>query len=63
MEPKQLPEEPSSPPAPQRTLITSRAETQAAVLQTIEAATRSVLCVHSDLSIFDLARADVVSLL
>ena len=63
MKSEQSPEEPTSPPAPQRTLITSRAETQAAVLKTIEVATRNVLCVHSDLSIFDLSRAEVVSLL
>ena len=50
-------------PAPKRTLITSRAETQAAVLQTIGVATRRLLCVHADLSIFDLSRAEVVDLL
>jgi len=63
MDPEQPPTQPPSPPAPQRTLITSRAETQAAVLRTIEAATRSVLCLHSDLSIFDLSRTEVVDLL
>lgn len=56
-------EEPENPPAPQRTLITSRAETHTAVLQTIEAASRSVLCLHSDLSIFDLSRTEVVGLM
>lgn len=50
-------------PAPKRTLITSRAETQAAVLQTIGVATRRLLCVHADLSIFDLSRTEVVDLL
>lgn len=50
-------------PAPKRTLITSRAETQAAVLQTIGMATRRLLCVHADLSIFDLSRTEVVDLL
>jgi hypothetical protein len=57
------PDEAASPPAPQRTLITSRAETHTAVLQTIEAATRTVMCLHSDLSIFDLSRAAVINLL
>ena len=63
MDPEQPSTEPPSPPAPQRTLITSRAETQAAVLRTIEAATRRVLCLHSDLSIFDLSRTEVADLL
>ena len=63
MEPAPANEEPASLPAPQRTLITSRAETHTAVQQAIEAAARSVLCVHFDLSIFDLSRADVVALL
>jgi hypothetical protein len=63
MDPEQPSTEPQSPPAPQRTLITSRAETHAAVLQAIEAARRRVLCLHSDLSIFDLSRAEVVDLL
>jgi hypothetical protein len=58
-----LPDEPTSLPAPQRTLITSRAETNTAVRQTIQAAARSVLCVHSNLSIFELSRAEVVGLL
>ena len=61
------PEPPStplpSPPAPQRTLITSRDETHAAVLRTIEAAQRRLLGLHTDLSIFDLSRTDVVDLL
>lgn len=63
MNPEPPATEPPSPPAPQRTLITSRAETHAAVLRTIEAATRRVLCIHADLSIFDLSRAEVVDLL
>lgn len=50
-------------PVPKRTLITSRAETQQAVLQVIEAATRRLLCMHSDLSIFDLSRREVIDLL
>ncbi len=49
-------------PAPKRTLITSRAETQAAVLQTIGVAAQRLLCVHADLSIFDLSRTEVVDL-
>ena len=49
--------------APQRTLITSRAELQAAVSQTIAVASRQVLCVHSDLSLFDLSRREVVDML
>ena len=56
------PEQPAAP-APQRTLITSRAETQAATLRAIEAAQRRVLCLHSDLSIFDLARPEAVDLI
>ena len=60
MDAEQPSTEPPSPPAPQRTLITSRAETHAAVLRTIEAATRRVLCLHFDLSIFDLSRTEVV---
>jgi hypothetical protein len=63
MDPEQPSTESANPPAPQRTLITSRAETHAAVLRTIEVATRRVLCIHSDLSIFDLSRAGVVDLL
>lgn len=62
MSSKPAPSSPAPPP-PQRTLITSRAETQAAVVQAIGAATRRVLCLHADLSIFDLARAEVVELL
>lgn len=54
---------PPTEPAPKRTLITSRAETQAAVLQTIAVATRRVLCIHADLSIFDFSRSEVVDLL
>lgn len=50
-------------PAPKRTLITSHAETKAAVLQTIGVATRRLLCVHADLSIFDLSRTEVIDLL
>lgn len=57
--PKTEPDE----PAPKRTLITSRAETHAAVLQTIGVATRRLLCVHADLSIFDLSRTEVIDLL
>jgi hypothetical protein len=41
-------------------LITSRAETQAAVLQTIRVATRRLLCLHADLAVFDLSRPEVV---
>ena len=63
MNSEQSPDKSSSLPAPQRTLITSRAETQAAVVQAIESATRRVLCIHSDLSIFDLARTEVVGLM
>ena len=62
MDPEQS-SEPPSPPAPQRTLITSRAETHAAVLRALETATRRVLCLHADLSIFDLSRTEVVELL
>jgi hypothetical protein len=60
--PPETPEEPSDS-KPKRTLITSRAELQSAVLQTITAATRHLLCIHSDLSIFDLSRRDVTELL
>ena len=63
MDPETPKDGPASPPAPQRTLITSRAETHTAVMQTIEAAARRVLCLHSDLSIFDLSKAEVVALL
>ena len=63
MDPETPPTDLPVPPAPQRTLITSRAETHAAVLRTIEAATRRVLCLHTDLSIFDLSRSEVVDLL
>ena len=63
MNSEQSPDESSGPPAPQRTLITSRAETRVAVVQAIEAATRRVLCLSSDLSIFDLSRPEVVGLL
>ncbi|MBA2412848.1 MAG: hypothetical protein H0V63_08485 [Burkholderiaceae bacterium] len=52
-----------NPPAPQRTLITTREETHSAVLQTITASSRRLLCIHSDLSIFDLSRAEVTDLL
>ncbi len=52
--------EPPGDPAPQRTLITSRAETQAAVLRTIDAATRQLLCIHADLSVFELSRSEVI---
>ncbi|HYM48252.1 MAG TPA: hypothetical protein VES91_07205 [Burkholderiaceae bacterium] len=62
MDPDKAPTEPSEP-APKRTLITSRAETQAAVLQTIGVASRRLLCIHADLSIFDLSRTDAVDLL
>lgn len=51
---------PPEDPVPKRTLITSRAETQAAVLEAIGAATRRVLCIHADLSIFELARPEAV---
>lgn len=63
MDSEQPPDESPTSPTPQRTLITSRAETQAAVVQAIEAATRRVLCMHSDLSIFDLSRTEIVGLL
>lgn len=61
MDPEQTPE--PIDPKPQRTLITSRAETQAAVLQAIKVATRQLLCLHSDLSMFDLSRSEIVDLL
>ncbi len=48
---------------PKRSLITSRAETQQAVLQVIGAATRRLLCIHSDLSVFDLSRRETTDLL
>lgn len=40
--------------APQRALITSRAETHEAVLVALDAATRLVRCMHRDLAVFDL---------
>ena len=62
----QPPAEPPPEPAdvaPQRTLITSRAELQSAVSQTITIAARRLLCVHSDMSLFDLSRREVVDML
>ncbi len=56
-------ESPPAAPTPQRTLITSRAEMHSAVLQALGTATRRVLCLHADLSIFDLSRTEVVDLL
>jgi len=63
MDPEQPSIDPPGESAPQRTLITSRAETHAAVLRIIEAANRRLLCLHTDLSIFELSRAEVVGLL
>jgi hypothetical protein len=63
MDPEKAPTEQPEEQAPKRTLITSRAETQAALLQAIGVATRRVLCIHFDLSIFDLSRTEVVDLL
>lgn len=60
--PPETPEEPSDS-KPQRTLITSRAELQSGVLQTIGVATRRLLCIHSDLSIFDLSQREATELL
>lgn len=40
--------------APQRALITSRAETHEAVLIMLGVATRTVRCMHRDLTVFDL---------
>ena len=62
MDPESTSTAPPSPPAPQRSLITSRDETHAAVLRTIEVAQRRVLCLHTDLSLFDLSRTDVVDM-
>ena len=61
-EPLEAPQPPGDA-APKRTLITSRAELHAAVLQTVAAATRRLLCIHSDLSLFDLSRREVVEIL
>ncbi len=63
MDPGKASSETPSEPAPKRSLITSRAETHQAVLQVIGAATRRLLCIHSDLSIFDLSRREVTDLL
>lgn len=63
MNPDQQAAELPDEPAPKRTLITSRAETQQAVLQVIGVAVRLLLCIHADLSIFDLSRREVVDLL
>jgi len=60
MEPDANADAPPEAPIPKRTLITSRAETQAAVMEAIGTATRRVLCLHVDLSIFELARPEVV---
>ena len=62
MDPESSSTAPPSPLAPQRSLITSRDETHAAVLRTIEVAQRRVLCLHADLSLFDLSRTDVVDM-
>lgn len=40
--------------APQRALITSRAETHEAVLVVLDIATRNIRCMHRDLTVFDL---------
>ena len=45
--------------APARALITSRAETQEAVLIALGVATRRVRCLHRDLAIFDLGSVAV----
>lgn len=47
-------------PAPQRALVTSRAETHEAVLLAIRSAARLVRCLHLDLSLFDLASPEAV---
>lgn len=50
-------------PAPQRALITSRAETREAVLIALAAAHRVVRCLHRDLSVFELSSVAVTDAL
>jgi hypothetical protein len=47
-------------PAPQRALVSSRAETHEAVLLAIRSATRTLRCLHLDLSLFDLASPEAI---
>src|SRR5512147_1191093 len=47
-------------PAPQRALVTSRAETYDAVLLAVGSAKRMLRCLHLDLSLFDLASTEAI---